>query len=60
FIGLHKNKLSGLYSKLHLTLTHLDAAAFSVINRDGVSSVYPQATQAMLGLEFGFGFNKWF
>ncbi|WP_300447029.1 hypothetical protein [uncultured Helicobacter sp.] len=60
FIGLHKNKLYGLYSKLHLTLTHLDAAAFSVINRDGVSSVYPQATQAMLGLEFGFGFNKWF
>lgn len=60
FIGLHKNKLYGLYSKLHVTLTHLDSAAHSVINRYGNESVYPQALQAIVGLEFGFGFNKWF
>lgn len=60
FVGLHKNKLYGLYSKLHLTLTHLDSASSNVTNRYGVSSVYPQAMQAIFGLEFGFGFNKWF
>lgn len=60
FVGLHKNKLYGLYSKLTFTLTHLDSASSSVINRYGVSSIYPQAMQAIFGLEFGFGFNKWF
>lgn len=59
FIGLHKNKLYGLYAKLHLSFTHLDAARSMAKNRYGVSSTYPQALQAMIGLEFGFGFSRW-
>lgn len=60
FIGLHHNKLYGLYTKIHLTLTHLDSASSALTNRYGTSSIYPRALQALVGIELGFGFNSWF
>ncbi|MCH5313936.1 MAG: hypothetical protein J1E28_06065 [Helicobacter sp.] len=59
FVGIHNNKAYGFYTKLHLSLTHLDAARNPVTNRLGVSSVYPSALQAFFGLECGYGFSKW-
>lgn len=54
FIGLHKNKLYGLYSKLHFSLMYIDrSSSFKTHN------AYPQSMQVMFGLECGFGFNQW-